>query len=65
MMSRELLGEYWYCMKHWCVEKFQDMDSANRIGLFLTEDAVVHAFETIREREKVYEIEDFEWDGDD
>lgn len=64
MTSRELSGEYWYCMEHRRVEKYEDTDSANRIGPFPTEDAAAHALETIHEREKAYDAEDSAWNGD-
>jgi hypothetical protein len=64
MTSRELAGEFWFCMKHRRVEKFEDTDSANRIGPFPTPDAAAHALETIREREKAYDAEDSAWNGD-
>jgi hypothetical protein len=65
MTERELAGEYWFCMKHRRVEKFEDTDSANRIGPFASEDAAAHALQTIHDREKAYDISDSEWnDGD-
>lgn len=63
--NRELGGEYWYCMAHRRVEKYEDTDSANRIGPFSTEDAAAHALDTIHEREKAYDAEDSAWEGDD
>lgn len=65
MTSRELSDEYWYCMKHRRVEKFEDTDSANRIGPWPSEEAAAHALETIHEREKAYDIKDSEWNDDD
>ena len=64
MTSRELSGEYWYCMEHRRVEKYEDTDSANRIGPFPTEDAAAHALQTIHDREKAYDAEDSAWNGD-
>jgi hypothetical protein len=65
MTSRELAGEFWFCMKHRRVEKLEDTDSANRIGPFPTEEQAAHALETIHEREKAYDAEDSAWeDGD-
>lgn len=65
MTSRELAGEYWYCMKHHRVEKYEDTDSTNRIGPFSTYDAAAHALQTIAEREKAYDKEDSEWNDDE
>lgn len=64
MTSRELSGEYWYCMEHRRVEKYEDTDSTNRIGPFPSEEAAAHALETIHEREKAYDAEDSAWNGD-
>jgi len=63
--SRELGNEYWFCMVHRRVEKYEDTDSTNRIGPFPTEAAAANALETIREREKAYDVEDSAWEGDD
>jgi hypothetical protein len=52
-------------MAHRRVEKYEDTDSANRIGPFSTEDAAAHALDTIHEREKAYDAEDSAWEGDD
>jgi hypothetical protein len=65
MTSRELAGEYWYCLKHHRVEKFEDTDSTNRIGPFKTHDEAERALQTIAEREKAYDISDSEWEGDE
>jgi hypothetical protein len=65
MTSRELSDEYWFCMEHRRVEKYDETDSKNRIGPFPTADAAAHALETIAEREKAYEKEDSSWDGDE
>jgi hypothetical protein len=62
MTSRELAGEFWFCMKHRRVEKFEDTDSANRIGPFPTAEQAAHALETIHEREKAYDAEDSAWE---
>jgi len=63
--SRELGNEYWFCMVHRRVEKFEDTDSTNRIGPFPTQAAAARALETIHEREKAYDAEDSAWEGDD
>jgi hypothetical protein len=65
MTSRELSDEYWYCMDHRRVEKFEDTDSKNRIGPFPTAEAAAHALQTIAEREKAYDSEDSAWEGDE
>ena len=65
MTSRELSGEYWFCMEHRRVETLEETDSANRIGPFATADAAAHALETIAEREKAYDAEDSAWEGDE
>jgi hypothetical protein len=65
MTSRELSDEYWYCMDHRRVEKFEDTDSKNRIGPFPTAEAASRALQTIAEREKAYDSEDSAWEGDD
>ena len=52
-------------MVHRRVEKYEDTDSTNRIGPFPTEAAAANALETIREREKAYDVEDSAWEGDD
>ena len=64
MTSRELSGEYWFCMKHHRVEKYEDTDSANRIGPFGSEAEAANALQTIADREKAYDKSDSEW-GDD
>ena len=61
MTSRELSEEYWYCMKHRRVERYDETDSANRIGPFPTADAAANALQTIAEREQRYEQEDRAW----
>lgn len=63
MTSRELAGEFWFCMEHRRVEKLEDTDSANRIGPFPTQEQAAHALETIHEREKAYDREDAEWEN--
>jgi hypothetical protein len=65
MTSRELAGEFWFCMEHRRVEKLEDTDSANRIGPFSTEEQAAHALETIHEREKAYDAEDSAWENGD
>jgi hypothetical protein len=65
MTSRELAGEYWFCLKHHRVEKFEDTDSANRIGPFASADAAAHALQTIRERERAYETSDSKWEDNE
>jgi hypothetical protein len=65
MTSRELAGEYWWCMKHDRVERYEETDSNNRIGPWHTYDEAARALEIIREREKAYDAEDSAWeDGD-
>jgi hypothetical protein len=62
--SRELADEWWYCMQHRRVERFDETDSANRIGPWPSADAAAHALQTIHEREKAYEAADAEWEGE-
>lgn len=64
MTSRELDGEYWFCLKHHRVERYEDTDSSNRIGPFDTEAAAAQALETIARRNERYDREDAEWNGD-
>jgi hypothetical protein len=51
-------------MKHSRVEKFEDTDSANRIGPFKTYAEAEHALQTIHDRESAYDKEDSQWDDD-
>ncbi|HEY3737376.1 MAG TPA: hypothetical protein VGL26_08015 [Jatrophihabitans sp.] len=64
MTSRELSDEFWWCMTHSRVEKFEDTDSANRIGPFKTHDEAAHALQTIRDRESAYHKEDSRWEDE-
>jgi hypothetical protein len=64
MTSRELAGEFWWCMKHSRVEKYQDTDSANRIGPFASYEEAEHALQTIHDRESAYDKADSQWDDD-
>ncbi len=57
-------GEWWFCMEHRRPERYEDTDSTNRIGPWPTEEAAARALETIHEREKAYDKEDSEWNGD-
>jgi hypothetical protein len=61
--SRELGQEYWFCLKHHRVERYEDTDSANRIGPFATEAEAARALQTIAERNEKYDREDAEWNG--
>ena len=65
MTSRELSGEYWFCMAHHRVEKYEDTDSANRIGPFATEEQAARALQTIQERNERYDAEDEAWNNGD
>jgi hypothetical protein len=64
MTSRELSGEYWFCMKHHRVEKYEDTDSSNRIGPFKSEREAADALQTISDREKAYDKSDSDWDDE-
>lgn len=56
--------EWWFCMEHRRAERFADTDSTNRIGPFHSEAEAERALQTIAEREKAYDAEDAEWNGD-
>ena len=65
MTSRELSDEYWFCLKHHRVERYEETDSANRIGPFPTEAEAANALQTISDREKAYDKSDSEWEDDE
>ena len=64
-MTKDLRGTYWYCVTHHRVERWEDTDSRDRIGPFDDPDSAAQALTTIADREKRYEQEDSEWEGDE
>ena len=64
-MAKDLDGTYWYCVDHHRVELFENTDSQNRIGPFETQQEAENALQTIADREKRYEEEDSDWEGED
>jgi hypothetical protein len=64
-VTEDLVGTYWYCVKHHRVERFEDTDSQNRIGPFNDAQSAEQALHTIADREKRYEQEDSAWNGEE
>jgi hypothetical protein len=65
MTGREPAGKFWFCMEHRRVESSEETHGSDHLGPFPTVDAAAHALETVAEREKAYDAEDSEYNGDD
>ena len=63
--TKDLSGTYWFCVTHRRVETFEHLDSSDRIGPFDNSSDAADALETIKKREKAYEIEDSKWESGD
>ncbi|MBO3745672.1 hypothetical protein J5X84_06275 [Streptosporangiaceae bacterium NEAU-GS5] len=57
-------GHWWFCLTHKRVEGDDGCPNKDRMGPYETEEAAANALKTAAERNKAWQDQDKEWEGD-
>jgi hypothetical protein len=57
-------GHWWFCLTHMRVEGDEGCPNKDRMGPYETEEAAANALKTAAERNKAWQDQDRDWDGD-
>ncbi|WP_248959524.1 hypothetical protein [Sphaerisporangium perillae] len=56
--------QWWFCLKHMAVEPEKGCPNKDRLGPYATREEAAAALQTAAARNKTWQEEDKEWDGD-
>ncbi|GAA3822259.1 hypothetical protein GCM10022226_48350 [Sphaerisporangium flaviroseum] len=56
--------QWWFCLKHLAVEPDEGCPNKDRMGPYATRDEAAAALQTAAARNKAWQNQDKDWDGD-